>query len=239
MSKQGASSKTTKNTKPLKPCLVFDLETTAFAAGQATYDLTAKLMKAHGITLTPEIFTRFNLSQPSAVAFSSMCAALGLNQNLAETLADEVNKDFSAAIIKAKPQSPVIKLLETAASQGLSIGALTALPETESSKLVELLALGFELTLLTLAPNNDKVHLRADAWTKLLQQMQVSPAQCVALVNSFLAFQAALTAGMRVVVLPDAYTSYMDFAGADLVLENPKSIDLNEILALTTPAAKK
>jgi beta-phosphoglucomutase-like phosphatase (HAD superfamily) len=69
------------------------------------------------------------------------------------------------------------------------------------------------------AASADKPYPRADAWEGLARAMSILPGRCVALATSGDACKAALAAGMRCVAVPDRFTAFHDFSGADLVAD--------------------
>jgi beta-phosphoglucomutase-like phosphatase (HAD superfamily) len=56
--------------------------------------------------------------------------------------------------------------------------------------------------------------------------------RCVTVVESAVACNAALEAGLRCVVVPNEFTAYQDFGGADQVVEDLKDVHANELQAL-------
>ncbi len=75
-----------------------------------------------------------------------------------------------------------------------------------------------------------------DSWLSLLKAMPVGPRCAIALVDGALACKSALAVGMHCCVVPDRFTGWQDFAGADLVEEKISDLKLNDILALLTTA---
>jgi beta-phosphoglucomutase-like phosphatase (HAD superfamily) len=68
--------------------------------------------------------------------------------------------------------------------------------------------------------SQDKHLPSSDSWLKLAKSMKVPASCCVVIASSSRACKAALSAGMRCVALPDKFTSFQDFGGADFVLES-------------------
>jgi len=75
-----------------------------------------------------------------------------------------------------------------------------------------------------------------DSWLSLLKAMTVAPRCAVALVDCALACKSALAVGMRCGVVPDRFTNWQDFGGADLVEDTIPDLKLNDIVALLTTA---
>ena len=231
-------SKVAKDAKNVKPCLVFELETVAFNGGQAMYEVAEAAFKAREFQLAPEIFIRFNLSHPTPRVLQHMATAMAINANNIEAMSAEIVEQWQQKLAQTAPNLVVAKLLGDAAKQGIPLGAVTTLPEELASGLIKALALNVEVALVKLPTAGGNSRPRQEFWAKLARQMQVAPAQCVALVGSAITAQAAVMAGMHVVALPNAFNAFQDFGGADMVFEKPESLPLDEIMALTAPVIR-
>lgn len=231
--------KAAKSAKDAKPCLVFELDTIAFNGGQTMFEVLEKIFKTRNFHLTPEIFTRFGLARPTPRALNRMLATMEINSGGMEAMSAEIAQQFPKKLAQTKPVPAVMKLLTEAARQGISMGALTTCPEAAAQDLLKSLALNAEIKLVHLSAANQNGRPRAETWMKLANQMQVAPAQCIALTNSAVTTQAAISAGMHAVAIPDEFSAYQDLGGADMVLEKPAALPLAEILALAAPVANK
>lgn len=72
---------------------------------------------------------------------------------------------------------------------------------------------------------------RADAWLKLVKELEVKAPACIALTTSMVACKAALTAGIRAVAIPDRYTGFQDFGGAHAVAERLEELDIVDLIS--------
>ena len=68
--------------------------------------------------------------------------------------------------------------------------------------------------------------------TDVFKAIGVPACRCVAVVESAVACNAALEAGLRCVVAPDEFTAYQDFGGADQVVEDLKDVHAKDLQAL-------
>jgi HAD superfamily hydrolase (TIGR01509 family) len=64
-----------------------------------------------------------------------------------------------------------------------------------------------------------------DIYKYVLQEMALSPANCLAIEDSHQGLQAALQAGLKTIITINRYTQYQDFAGATLVLNHLGNFD--------------
>ena len=81
----------------------------------------------------------------------------------------------------------------------------------------------------------DAVFPRADTWLKVAKAMSKSPRQCVAVVSSKAACKSALSSGIRCIVVPDSFTTFQDFGGADGVYDSFEDIPVDEVLDAMFP----
>jgi beta-phosphoglucomutase-like phosphatase (HAD superfamily) len=75
-----------------------------------------------------------------------------------------------------------------------------------------------------------------DSWLSLLKSMAITPRCAIALVDGATACKSALAVGMGCGVVPDCFTAWQSFTGADFVAENASELELNKISALFSTA---
>ena len=66
-----------------------------------------------------------------------------------------------------------------------------------------------------------------DSYLLSAQKLGVDPSECVAIEDSEIGLQAAKAAGMKCIVIPNAYTKDQDFSLADLVVNSADEIDMD------------
>jgi beta-phosphoglucomutase-like phosphatase (HAD superfamily) len=133
----------------------------------------------------------------------------------------------------ALPVPGLIALLKKAAEKNIKIGLLSFLPPENTNRLMARLALNPPPCLYVMKKQADDLPT-PDSWLSLLKAMAVFPRCAIALVDSALACKSALAVGMHCCVVPDRFTEWQDFGGADLVAENISELKLNNIIALLT-----
>ncbi|MEI6971057.1 MAG: hypothetical protein WCL44_06015, partial [bacterium] len=72
----------------------------------------------------------------------------------------------------------------------------------------------------------------ADAWLKLAKAVAVAPQGCVVITTNQESCMAALSGGMKPVAIPDAFTAFQDFGGADLLVDKFNDEAIEAIVAL-------
>ena len=93
------------------------------------------------------------------------------------------------------------------------------------------LGLGDDVTPRSCAVNG-RDFPTADAWLKIAKQLGTKPQLCIVLASRSTACKAALSAGMRCIVIPDQYTSFQDFGGADFVVDEAEPSVVETVLEL-------
>lgn len=71
-----------------------------------------------------------------------------------------------------------------------------------------------------------------DIYIKATKQLKVSPQNCLALEDTEPSVISAKSAGMKVIAIPNKYTSTQDFSKADLVINSLSDIKWSTILSL-------
>ena len=69
----------------------------------------------------------------------------------------------------------------------------------------------------------------------LSKALGVMARRCVALVDGGASCSAAMETGMHVVVIPNEYTAFQDYGGADIVADEDQAIPFKDIVALLHP----
>ena len=81
-------------------------------------------------------------------------------------------------------------------------------------------------------PSADQIYPTAETWSKLAHHCGLAPRRCVALVSSAGACRAALAAGMRCIGVPDEFTAYQYFGGADFLVNKLDERVLRDVTTL-------
>lgn len=212
--------------------MLFELENTALQGRQRLFEIVRKQAAGSGVKLDASQFIRNGLKSAADQSLAGILAANGVAKGEAAKAAEEAASIYAADIRTGKValQPSVVKLLQTAARKGCILGALSVLEETDAQAAIERLELGVEVKLLAHKPT-EPAFPRPDLWYKLLKIAGHQNGAAVAVVSSLVACKSALAAGLRCIVVPDAYTSFQDFSGADIVVDSAEAVNASEILS--------
>ncbi|MCA1809646.1 MAG: hypothetical protein ABR497_04860 [Kiritimatiellia bacterium] len=224
-----------KSSRTEVPCLVFDLEYTAYPGGDSMYRALEASLKKRDIELTPVLFARHGLACPTPRRLNRLLESLGQEKHKTEELAEEIDKHFRQALEDSQPSQHLCKVLQEAAANKTPLGVISGLDEELTRALIDRLKLPTEPLLLHQAWREINGRTRPEPWLQLAVALQAVPSQCVALTACAAAANSALVAGMHCVVIPDNHSAFQDFGGADMVIENPRELQLQPLLALVTP----
>ncbi len=201
--------------------LLFELENVAVGGRSLAYDVLKSLFSEKEVEISRVLFMRHCLSPCPKEYMPRLLDAVDRKRLSPDKLVGEV-KDATAACYKdggVAMVSGLKNLLKKAGERGLRCGALTSLPEDVAMALMTKLGMDtLGVQLLAIEPTG-KDFPTADAWLKLAKKIGLPRSLCTSLATSAQSCRAALSAGMRCVALPDEFTSFQDFAGADLVFE--------------------
>lgn len=218
---------------PVATGLVFELEQLAVPGQRLLFEACQKVLKDKQIALTPVMWSRFGLGAPLAEALTRLLAMADRKSPAGDKLALEVQDLFLRAIARpsVKLNGALEELLTAAARSNIKAGALSFLPGERAQALLGHLGLQ-ERVGLQVVSKTGIVAPTPDAWLMTCKAIGVPARCCVALVSSALANNAALEAGVRSVVIPDEFSAYQDFGGADLVVEDLKDVQVKALLSL-------
>lgn len=237
MSRKRASA--SKNGEYQKPptALVLELEFMLFRGWQLMYKAFSSVLKNHSIAFNQIMFSRYCLPRTIEAGLQNLLLALGKKELAAQNIAEKIKQLFLSSLMasSAQPSPGIMALFKKAAENNIKIGLLSFLPPENNEQLLKRLSLKQPAFLQVVKKEADYLPT-ADIWLSLLKAMSVLPRCAIALVNSAPACKSALAVGMRCCAVPDLFTDWQDFSGADLVKENISDLKLNEIVALLTSA---
>lgn len=150
--------------------------------------------------------------------------------------------DFIASLHRAKTQHyirllsqgeiplrpGVRRLLNEARDRGLRLAIATTTTPANVTALLESTLPG-GLSWFEVIAAGDMVPTKkpaADIYYYALQQMHLSPEQCLAFEDSYNGVISSLKAGIQTVITVNGYTQHQDFSGADLVIDHLGEPDL-------------
>jgi len=219
--------------KPARAVL-FELENVALAGRRIAYEILDKLFEDKGAKLTPALFSRFCLDTAPAQFIPKLLEVLDKSKSSPEKLLASFTEQRWKVLGSTKAQaSPVLRdLLKSLADRGALLGALTEITDGDPAKRLGKMGLSAPALTVLPVPTDEKTVPTADAWLKLAKTLSASSSACIAIVTSAASAKAAISAGMRCVVVTDEFTAFQDFGGADYVAETLDADTVTGILEL-------
>jgi len=209
--------------RPEQPqALLFELDHLAFPGRELLFDVLRRVIQEKEGQFTREHYVRLCLHPPIrrfAGTLLDTCVRKRLSPDrLASEVTEHMRKVTASSRISLDPG--LKRLLAQAGAQGLRLGAISSYDAETAQAWME--CLGLTAMGVVLVSEDEARHpaFSSDVWVSLAQRLKVLPGLCVALVSSAWSCKAVLASGMSCVVIPDGYTSFQDFAGADYVFES-------------------
>jgi len=213
--------------------ILFELEGIAGSGRQATYEVLKSILGEQGISITPVHISRF-CSRPSPEQYmEELLESVSATRQSADKLAEDARSGIAMQLsLKANSlPDPITNLLKAAGDQGIPIAALTALPKATAEALMENLGMNHLGVQLFVAEQTDDEHFpRADSWLKIAKALNRSAFHCGVIASTHAASKSALSAGMRCVAIPDHFTAFEDFSGANAIIEDISQANADEVL---------
>lgn len=224
-----------KKTTPLPVSigLVFELEKLAIPGQRFLFAACQKALKDKQVSLTPALWSRFGLANSLTQGLGRLLATTDKQSLSADKLARTIQDIFLREITQpaVKLNAALHALFSEAVKLNFKIGTLSLLPDEQAQALLAHLDLRETAPVCAMQKNNGHAPT-PDCWLMTCKAIGIPPRHCVAVVESAVACNAALEAGLRCVVVPDEFTSYQDFGGADLVVEDMKDLHAKDLRAL-------
>jgi len=215
--------------------LFFELEGPLTGGRALIFDTLQRLLKKEKLELTPTLFARHGLNQPPARCVAGLIEALEGEGVSAEKMTEAFFNGLRAAAGTLKPVHALAKLMEAARGHGAPVMALSCLPEELAAILMEksgLTGLGAQLHAFH---EPDALFPNRELWLGVCRALTRAPRRCFALVSTAIACQSALAADVRAIAVPDDYTGYHDFGGAEWFCETPADLPVDELIGWMGP----
>ena len=211
--------------------LIFELEHVALHSRELEFEVLKGLLADKERTLTPVDYSRFCTAGKVAEGLEQLLARLDAKRFSAAKLED----DFGSGMLMhfktcaSRENNGLQAMLDAATKHEMTCAAITGLKKDAEESVSAQLNLADRNTQVFNHDSDDAVP-RADAWLKVAKELETQPRNCFAVVTSGAACKAALAAGMRVIAVPDAYTSFQDFGGAYELVDRLEDLKLDELL---------
>lgn len=228
-------SKTKADEAPRGPrAVLIELDNLAFSARAVAYDVLKRILAEKSIALGIGPFAQHCVVQPARIGVPALAARIGQGRLAGDEVLARFQADFKVALASPahRPQPAVQGLVEAARRQGARIGLVSLQDADTSLALAQKLGMGAGEATVLPSLGDDRHFATVDAWLKLAKETGVIPELCLAFATCSSSCRGALSAGMFCVAVPDAYTGFQDFGGADAVADSLDTGVLREAFAL-------
>ena len=221
--------------------VLFQLEDVAVNGRKIAYDILKKALGEQKIDLPLTVFSRYCLNPTPQTYIPAMMEPLGIRKVSADKLVDHVTsaiaEQASASSIKLNPG--LGKILQLARERNFVIGVISTWTEELGQALLAKLGLNDLGARLFSFKDVNKIFPSADIWLKTAKAISIKPRRCLVVGGNMAACKSAMSADLRCVAVPDEFTSFQDYSGADLILENLDEMTAKEILNTVFPHSDK
>ncbi len=200
--------------------LFFELEYLATSGRTFLFEALLSVLQKHGVKLTHAEFSRHFAGDKLERGLRRLEQAGGVKKLDADKTISAVLTAYRSSIMSnGHRNKELVNLTSDLKKHGIMLGALTCLDPECVDALLGQLNLSSDDVVVLHASERANAFPSAQDWMTLAREMGVGHAFCTVAATSAAACRSALCAGMRCFALPDEYTSFQDFSGADYVLE--------------------
>ncbi len=217
---KGEKEPAAQSVEPGPPrAILVELENISANGREVVYEALDSVLTAKGIKISLAMFSRYCVGMHLREALPRLLAIAGKTRLSKEKLFTEAWEKITASFEQDSLQpAPVFKRLSRLAAQkNISLGALALLDLEKARQLAARVGFPDTGSNLVSCMAEQRICPGADAWLKVAKGVSVLPALCVVIASCATSCKGALSAGMRCVAIPDEYTSFQDFSGADYV----------------------
>lgn len=238
MSEETATPEEKKADAPRSPYAVFfELEGAATHVRRAEYDALCNVITDASTPMTALHYARHCLNRSPSAYLKGLLSTLGAKAKDVAALAKEIENGASIFLTseKATLNPQVAGIVDEALKRHMEVVMVTGCPEALARVALEKWGAPYDRMKVISHSSSDRAAPDLDDWLKAAKSVSLPPRQCVALAGSQLAVKSALSAGMRSIAVPDEFTSFQDFSGADAVLDADSDWSAAELLETVAP----
>ncbi len=215
--------------------LAFELETVLFGSRHLLFEAVKGALAEKNINVSRELFSRYCL-HPMPSNFIPQLVAATDKRLSSDAFIKDAERRYLKAILheRAAPIADITTLLRQAQEAGVSLGAITFLDSDDARTLANRAGLPEDAPLHVCRETGHETP-RSDCWLRLAKKMGCQPRQILAITSAASATRSAIITGMHVIVAPDTFTEHEDFTGADMVLEDSRSLTWVEASTILNP----
>ncbi len=219
--------------------VLLEWETVALRARKGAFTLLERSLKKAGVEGFQRVtFCRTGQVLLPALLVPAVLRDLKADESLASKLTDEVEQGLQAYYsASGTALAPGIKeFVQRALDGNFAVGIVSLRPTEEVLALAERAGLDSgSLVVFNGAEQAGPDYPDAKTWMLAAKECGCLPRACVAVASSAKGCNGALTAAMRCIAVPDEFTDYQDFGGAEYVVDSLKECNPGDLKALLSP----
>jgi len=200
--------------------VLFELETVAVPGRQIFFDVMKAAFAAKGVDLSSPLFARYYLEATGDDFPANILAAQGKSRVSDTKLIEEIDASVAAALLKKKdlvPEKAFTAVLGKVRKRNFLVGAIGLFDEETGAQYAEKFGLTELCDQIASCRGGVCQTFTDETWIDLARALGLNPSSCIAVTSSARSSRTAVVAGMGSVAVPDAFTEYQDFSGADHV----------------------
>ena len=221
--------------------VLFQLEDVAVPGRKIAYDVLKKALAEQKVDLSLPVFSRYCLNSTPQSYIPAIMESLGAQKVPSEKLVGQVVSAIAeqASSDSIKLNSGLAKVLQIARERNFVIGVISTWTEETCQALLAKFGLSDLGARLLAFKDVTKTFPSADIWLKTAKAISIKPRRCLVVGGNMAACKSAMSADLRCVAIPDEFTSFQDFSGADLILDNLEAMAAKEIVNTVFPHSDK
>ena len=221
--------------------ILFQLEDLAVNGRKIAYDILKKALGEQKIDLSMPVFARYCLNSNPQTYIPAIMEPLGVRKISAEKLVEQVAGAIAGQASASNPKlNPgLAKILHLAKERNFALGVISTWADELGQALLAKLGLNDFGARLFSFKDVTRTFPSADIWLKTAKAMSMKPRRCLVIGGNMAACKSAMSADLRCVAVHDEFTSFQDYSGADLILENLEEMSAKEILNTVFPHSDK
>ncbi|MDR9854802.1 HAD family hydrolase [Paenibacillus sp. VCA1] len=210
--------------------LIFDFDGLIVDTESPAYQAFCKIYGEYGRELPLELYARcVGTSFDAFNPYTHLAGLLG-QEGDPERIRQQVDVCYRDLLKDVQPRPGVISYLQEARKLGLRVCIASSSYYNWIEPYLDRFNLHGYFDFINTADLVKKVKPDPELYLLSLQKLEVRPEEAVSFEDSLNGFNAAKSAGVRTVIVPNEMTATFKFEGYDLIIPDMEAMPLNELI---------
>jgi hypothetical protein len=235
-----AAIKSKRSSDSITGAILIEFERVLLPGANFFYEALNETLKNKKLEFDEKIFRHFFLNNTLKSNIQNLFFASDGDNPAIEKLIQQVTERYLKKISSFNDSLPkaLLDLIKTASESNWKVVLITKLPQKTLSAFISTIDYMKKCDIHTLEDiNMPFVFTTKKQWQSILNANKINQKSAIALTDNNSSLRSAVAIGISAVAIPHKLTEHQDFTGADIIVEDEKTLLLQDCVSLLTPVS--